>query len=120
MGTVGLVLGVSVLVLIVLGTFGYFLDAFRQDRIAKAMAECGIQAPAPAPAPPLVSERDLTELRECYRKGHVYTEWARTDTGWICVRCEQFTPHYYEDLPFDQDAAQLVAEVDAFLTRRTA
>jgi len=77
---------------------------------------------ATASAPDRVPSRAVTpEQRQCMQRGHVIPGWAHTDDEWVCVRGCGYTAHYSprEELPFDQYAAQLVVETEAFL-RRTA
>jgi len=77
---------------------------------------------ATAPGSPAVPSRAVTpEQRQCMQRGHVIPGWAHTDDEWVCVRGCGYTAHYSprEELPFDQSAAQLVVETEAFL-RRTA
>ena len=87
MNILALILGYGALALGLVLFVAYLVDAFRQDRIARAMAETGLQDAAPAPNTPAVQGSALADLRACYQRGHVYTEWARTDTHWLCVRC---------------------------------
>ena len=73
-------------------------------------------------SPARVPSRAVTaEKRQCMQRGHVIPGWAHTDDVWFCVRGCGYTAHYSprEELPFDQDAVQLVVETEAFL-RRTA
>lgn len=120
MGTFAFVLGVTALTVAVLGTLGYFAMVLHEDHIARALRDTGITpnaAPEPSTPPLGVPGRALTDLQQCYRKGHLYTEWARTKTHWVCVRCGDQVKLIHDDLPFDQEAAELVAEAEQWLRR---
>jgi len=76
-----------------------------------------IAATAPGSPAPVPSRAVTPEQRQCMQRGHVIPGWAHTDDVWVCVRGCGYTAHYSprEELPFDQDAAQLVVETQAYL-----
>jgi hypothetical protein len=62
--------------------------------------------PEPVPAGATTLTR---EQQQCFQRGHVYTDWAKTDTHWICARCEHQVPRVTASSTFDEHAAQALA-----------
>ncbi len=74
-----------------------------------AAAEPGTPPRTPRRAHPTPGEHLL-----CTVNGHTTTDWATHYGRPICTRCDQLLPQP-NDLPYDQEADQLVAETEAFL-----
>jgi len=108
--------GLLIVAIALVGTLAYFVDILTRDRVAQALRETRVQTPTPAPdTPARVPALDIQALSECYRKGHVYADWARTSTHWVCVNCGDAVKRLGDDEPFDQDAADLVTETEQHL-----
>ncbi len=76
-------------------------------RPAPKYAPSAQETPAPAPT----GARPLTrEQQQCFQRGHVVPDWARTPTHLICVRCEESWPRDVDD--FDQHSDQAMAIVN--------
>jgi hypothetical protein len=104
----------------VAGTIGYLIIAFRQDRIARAMAETGL-APMYA-VPASHPQTPARATNPCAARGHVIPGWAHNRDVWFCVRegCTYTAAYCHDDdLPYDQEA---VAVFDAArkITREAA
>ncbi len=85
------------------------------------------QNAAPAPVSGAQEQARAARLeaaREwCSRHGHAIPDWAHTDTLWFCTSCDYMAVRTVEAdnaLPYDQEAATLVAEAEAFLQGRAS